>query len=225
MVARSEVYEVSTAVLLAPAGDETACGDFYLIERVGSRTFIVVGDVTGKGLAAAPYAAPVKSSLGAHLEDAEDPAALLEELNAELYADPSADRFVTAVVLVIDSALHSAQWAVAGHLPPHRLDTGLPVDGARPARPLGLDARCGATSAEYRPVHPGEGFVLFTDGLEDVRDAAGDRFGTARITHALSNELRGADPERVVHGLKDAACEFGRGELYDDMCIVAIRVD
>lgn len=212
-----------TAVNVAAAHAEAVGGDLYAIERVGTRTVIVVADVAGKGADAAPCAERVREHLAGVL-DAEDPAALLERLNTALCRDAGFERLVTAVVMIVDPAQHSAAWALAGHLPAHWLDSGLPTDGARPGVPLNLAASCGATSAGRRPLRPGEGFVLFTDGLEDVRGPGGDRFGAARITHTLANELNGESPEAVVAGLKQAACDFGNGELYDDICIVACRL-
>lgn len=126
--------------------------------------------------------------------------------------------------MTIDAQARSATWAFAGHLPPHWLDTGLPVDGATPGYLLGLDRACGATSAQRRPLRPGEGLAMFTDGLEDVLGPGGDRFGSARVTHALAHDLHGATPDEVVRGLKRAACDFGGGELYDDVCIAALRL-
>jgi sigma-B regulation protein RsbU (phosphoserine phosphatase) len=216
--------QVLTAARLAAADGETAGGDLHVIERVGSCTVIVVADVMGKGAEAAPCAERVRDLLVEVLDD-DDPAVLLERLNTALREDPSFDRYVTASAMIIDPVRRSASWALAGHLPPHRLDTGMPTDGATPGVPLNLKALCGATSAGQRPLRPGQGFAMFTDGLEDVRGPGGDRFGTARVTHRLATDLNGATPEEVVTGLKQAACEFGGERLYDDMCIVACRYE
>lgn len=94
------------------------------------------------------------------------------------------------------------------------LDTGPPVDGAAPGVPLSLHRRCGASSAQRRPLRPREGFALYTDSLEDVLGPGRERFGTARVTQALSGRLRGATPQEIVDGLKHAACAFGGGALY-----------
>jgi sigma-B regulation protein RsbU (phosphoserine phosphatase) len=215
---------VECAVLTAPARNEREGGDFHVVNRARSLTVVVVGDVTGKGQDAAPYAKRAVGRLEGCIDEAKDPAAVLERLNALLLDDVAFDRHVAACAISIDAESRSATWAFAGHLPPHWLDVGLPVDGATPGLVLGAERVCGATSAERRPLHPGEGLVLFTDGLEDVVGPGGDRFGSARVTHALAHDLHGASPEEVVHGLKAAACDFGGGELYDDVCIVALRL-
>ena len=214
---------VEWAAAILPAGEADTGGDFKVVRNHGPKTVAVVGDVEGNGRDAAPYADRLCHELG-HDADSADPVELLEQLNTRVYADPDFDRFVTACVVVIDHVRWSAQWAFAGHLPPHWLDNGLPLDGATPGLPLGVDPSCGATSAERRPVRPGEGFLLFTDGLEDVKGPGGDRFGSVRITHTLARRLHGAGVDEVVSVLKGVACDFGDGQLPDDLCLVALRV-
>lgn len=214
---------VESAAIVLPAADAQVGGDFQLVRAIGSKTTALVADVAGNGADAAPYADRLRAELDKDV-DLSDPVALLEELNTRIYADPGFDRPVTACAVVIDRMRWSAQWAFAGHLPPHWLDTGLPVDGATPGLPLGTEKSCGVSGAEKRPLRPSEGMLLFTDGLEDVKGPGGDRFGSARITHALGRELIGASPREVVLRLKDVACSFGDGELPDDLCLVALRL-
>lgn len=216
---------VQIAVELAPTGAELAGGDFYLILRREPRHVIVVGDVMGKGQEAAPYAARAKQLLQEVVEErSQDPAEILERFNTRLYAAADFDRYVAACAVIIDAGQRAASWALAGHIPPVWLDTGVPVDGARPAFVLGVGPACGATSAGRRPLRPNEGLAIFTDGLEDVLGPGGDRFGIARICHTLANDLHQATPNEIVTGLKRAACNFGEQDLYDDLCIIALRL-
>lgn len=214
---------VHSAAIRLPAGDADIGGDFELVRNHGAKTVALVGDVEGNGRDAAPYA----DRLCAEAEKVTamaDPVALLERLNSFVYGDSRFDRFATVCVVVIDRIQWSAQWAFAGHLPPHWLDSGLPLDGATPGLPLGVEPICGATSAERRPLRPGEGILLFTDGLEDVKGPGGDRFGSARITHALARRLNGANADEIVNVLHEVACDFGESNLPDDLCLLALRV-
>jgi serine phosphatase RsbU (regulator of sigma subunit) len=215
---------IVNAALVMPVDGSAVGGDFCLIEDVGSRTVALVGDVTGKGDEAAPYAGRLRAELKPHVDREHDPAELLERLNAIIYSDPDFDRFTTACAVIIERVSWGARWAFAGHLPPHWLDTGLPVDGATPGLPLGLEPNCGAVSAQRRPLRPGEGMLLFSDGLEDVRGPGGDRFGSARVTHTLASQFYGATPQSVVQGMKEIACEFGSQQLADDLCLLALRL-
>ena len=208
--------------MVLPAGEDSVGGDFQVIQTTGSATIVFVGDVAGNGADAAPYADQLCSELRERARQ-DDPAALLEELNTRIYEDSDFDRFVTACCVVINRVHWSVGWAFAGHLPPHWLDTGVPLDGATPGLPLGVEATCGAISAERRPLRAGEGMLIFTDGLEDVQGPGGDRFGSARITHTLASRLAGASPDDVVRTLKEVACDFGDYRLPDDLCLVALR--
>lgn len=216
--------ELDTAVVLAACTGHETGGDFHLLTRAGSRTVAVVGDVEGHGVAVTPRAEHVLRALEPLVGDGADPAEILERLNRVLHDDADFELFVTACAVTIDHEERSAAWAFAGHLPPHWLDTGLPIDGATPGRMLGVEASCQARSAQKRPLKPGEGMVLFTDGVEDVQSPAGDRFGTARVTHTLATDLRGASAHDVAHGLEAAVLEFGGGRHGDDLCILALRV-
>jgi serine phosphatase RsbU (regulator of sigma subunit) len=224
MSASSETGEafVRSASVVMPVGNDSVGGDFQVVRSVGSCTIVFVGDITGNGGEAAPYANQLCATLEQILDKA-DPVELLEALNTRIYNDPDFDRFATGCAVVIDRVSWSARWAFAGHLPPHWLDTGLPLDGATPGLPLGVAESCRATSAERRPLRPGEGMLVFTDGLEDVQGPGGDRFGAARITHTLARTLTGASPDHVVRRLKEIACDFGQDQLPDDLCLVALR--
>ena len=214
---------VQSAAIVLPARDAEVGGDFQLVRVVGTKTAALVADVAGNGTDAAPYADRLRAELEEAV-DLTDPVTVLEQLNTHVYRDPDFDRPVTACAVVIDRVPWSAHWAFAGHLPPHWLDTGLPLDGATPGLPLGTEESCGAVGADKRPLRPGEGMLLFTDGLEDVKGPGGDRFGSARITHTLARRLNGSSPHEVVATLKEVACEFGSDELADDLCLLALRV-
>lgn len=216
--------DVLSAAVVMPVDGASAGGDFYLVQDIGGLTVALVGDVMGNGEDAAPYADRLCAELKHHVRGARDPAELLEQLNASIYGDPDFDRYTTACAVVIDRVSWAAHWAFAGHVPPRWLDSGSPIDGATPGLPLGLGPTCGAISAQRRPLRPGEGMLLFSDGLEDVRGPGGDRFGSARVTHTLARQLHGATPEGVVQGLKEAACEFGAQRLADDLCVLALRL-
>jgi serine phosphatase RsbU (regulator of sigma subunit) len=115
-------------------------------------------------------------------------------------------------------------WAFAGHLAPHWLDTGKPLNGAQPGFPLGLERDVGCTSNSQAGLEPGSGVLLFTDGLSEARRAGADVFGEARIVHTLNTKLEGRTPQEIVSSLRQEAETFAAGPLGDDLCMVALRV-
>jgi PAS domain S-box-containing protein len=218
--------DVSTCFVAAESG---VAGDFYLVaDGLDGTTVLVVGDVAGKGVAAAQRAAFVRTTLATFAAYTDSPARLLELANRALVERRAkSDMLVTAVCAVVQPAAASVTWAVAGHPPPLRLDHGTPFDGPR-GLPLGLEDAIGAKDVRAT-LPPGAGFVLFTDGLSEARAPENDpsadgavRFGAARIRDVVAG-LHGADTDHVVRALRSAAEGFSRGALADDLCIVAVR--
>ena len=142
----------------APVG-----GDLFDHFRDGARVFFLVGDVSGKGIAAALFMARAKTVFETVASREADPAALLATVNRSLCRDNDAGMFVTAVVGVLDLASGDLAFAVAGHEPP----VLVPADGppelvsvggrarARPHRGVRLPGEPAAprTGRRGRPLH------------------------------------------------------------------------
>jgi serine phosphatase RsbU (regulator of sigma subunit) len=212
------------ATCFVPAMSGVA-GDFFLVTAgPGDTTVVVVGDVSGKGLAAAQCAAFVRTSLATFASYTYSPSKLLELANSALVErGHDFEMLVTAACAVVDTAAQTVTWSLAGHPAPVRLDTGTAVS-VKPGLPLGLEAQTGAREA-VGPLPPGEGFVVFTDGLYEARapdDSGSEHFGLGRIGEVVSG-LSGAEPSDVVGALRGAAETFTDGTLTDDLCIVAFR--
>ncbi len=216
------------ATCFVPAMSGVA-GDFYLVAAgPGDTTVVVVGDVSGKGVAAAQCAAFVRTSLATFAPYTHSPSKLLELANrALLERGHDFEMLVTAACAVVDPAAQTVTWSLAGHPPPHRLDGGAPV-AVKTGLPLGLEPETGAHEA-LGPLLPGDGFVVFTDGLYEARAGRGgagepgsEHFGLARIGDIVAG-LPGAQPVDVVRALRAAVEAFTDGALSDDLCIVAFR--
>jgi len=207
-----------------PAGGASAGGDFWLrAERDDGAPFLLVGDVQGHGEAAAGCAEVMRRVLRDAARSAERPDVWLEAANAELVGrgrPPSL--YTTAVAVLFDSTRRRLTWSYAGHLPPHLLDGGRPLDGTVPGVPLGVREHVGCTSDSIE-LRAGDGVLLYTDGLEDARGPGGDRFGVARITHTLATAPRRLPPADIVERLRVAVCRFAEDRLSDDICILAAR--
>ena len=211
------------ATCFVPAVSGVA-GDFFLVtDGPKDTTIVVVGDVSGKGIAAAQCAAFVRTSIATFARYTNSPSRLLELANSAL-AERGHDfeMLVTAACAVVDTVAETVTWSLAGHPPPLTLDAGRPVS-VRPGLPLGLEPELRAPEAVV-PLGRGDGFVLFTDGLYEARagDGTTKHFGLARIGDLVA-ELPGAEPAQVVHTLREAVETFSDGDLADDLCILAFR--
>jgi len=214
---------ITLAASFLPA-TERVSGDFYLAaDGPGDSTVLVVGDVVGKGLAAARRAAFVRTTFAATAPFSDDPCRLLGWANlAMIERAGRSTQFVTAACVTLDPASRTIRWALAGHPPPRWLDTGAELVGGERGVPLGLLDELGCTSAERRDVPAGAGVLLFTDGLTEAR-LDHELFGEARVSDALVS-YGAAPPSEVVGRLTQAVEAFAPGELPDDLCLLSARM-
>jgi PAS domain S-box-containing protein len=151
-------------------------GDWYdTIPLPGGRVAVVIGDVAGRGIAAASTMGQLRSALRAYALDGASPASVLERLNRFLLS-LSWDSMATALVLVIEPATGRLTYANAGHPPPLIMDG----DGVAISLKGSLSVPLGALDvAGYEEgtaiLEPGATLVLYTDGLVEQRDELIDR--------------------------------------------------
>ena len=203
------------------AGTGMMAGDFYDVFRVGpTRTVAVIGDVTGHGIEPSITAFQAKYLLRVFLRQFRDPAQALEELNAQLSALEREEEMISLGVVVFDTEADTIRYASAGHPAVwlwHEKDV-------RPLRSTGpllmLDPRGTYHSRELR-LDSGDLILLYTDGLSEAR--AGDQlFGEDRIANAIRRDPA-ADPDQLVTALLEAARDFARDPITDDIAILAVR--
>lgn len=218
--------ELATCYLPAVEG---VAGDFYLVsEGADGSTVVAIGDVAGRGLEAAKRAWFVRTVLASSAEFTPDPCQLLELANYSLIEEAGrSETFVTAVCLVHRPSDGTVRCAIAGHDLPLLLDRGAPIPAEGHAGlPLGIEDEIGCSTSTFR-LEPGEGLLLYTDGLTEARRENGNGdlnlFGPERAGELLTR-LAGEPPERIIRALRDAAQGFVGGPLGDDLCMVAARV-
>ena len=165
---------------------EVVSGDYYdFIELPEDLLAISLGDVAGKGIAAALLMANLASNVRFSAVAAPDPAAAVRMVNRSLHAAGPGNKFVTLLFIVLDKARHALAVVNAGHPPllvraPSGEVAEIGADRAGP--PLNL--RLGDESAyetALLPLEPGCIALLFTDGVTDARNAAGEAFGVQRL--------------------------------------------
>lgn len=196
-------------------------GDFYDVfwqtpERIGC----VIGDVSGKGVAAALLMARVSSDLRTAMLTEAGPAAALSRVNNELVARAQHDIFVTAVCLSIHPSTRRITFASAGHMPPYVRGTQ-PDDLIRHDRagtPLGLFANMPYEQVELT-MRAGDTIVLTTDGVHEATSAAGEQLGFEGVEKALRTGT--SDPaacaERLLAAVQAHAATL---DPYDDLTLL-----
>ena len=105
---------------LPPAAAEAEVGgDWYdVIPIPGGGVGLVMGDVAGKGLAAASMVGRLRSALRAYALEGHGPAAVVEQLNRLVWTELEESQMATLLYVVVDPAEGKVRWVNAGHLPP-----------------------------------------------------------------------------------------------------------
>lgn len=216
-----EIPSCELAIRFDPAGEgDLVGGDFYDVFEVGEdRWALVIGDVCGKGATAAAVTAMARWTLRSLAGAVRPPADVLRALNDSMLRQDLDGRFITILYALVEVADDEARVAVAcaGHppavlVPRDREATSVAAYGDL----LGVWDKVRLSEAEVR-LRPGEGLVVYTDG---VTDQGSDSIGSAE--HALGR----LTADRSAAAMADALCAEARrsgGQPRDDVAIVALR--
>jgi len=202
---------------------ERAGGDYYdLFDCGNGRWGILIADVSGHGAPAAVIMAITHAIAHQHPGGGVPPGALLEFVNTSLattYTNGNGS-FVTAFYGIYDSTSRKLVYARAGHNSPRLLRGGavqsLDGDGGLP---LGI-----SHDAKYcervETLQSGDLLMLYTDGITEARNAAGEMFGVERLDESMSKAGGGAK-ETVAAVLASLKAFTGGGALSDDRTLLA----
>ena len=201
-------------------------GDFYDVIPTGDgAALVVIADVMGKGVPAALFAAVLRSTLRSMPQLFSQPGELLAAANQILADDLSrVNMFITAKVVYLDPRVGKIISASAGHCPlliSNAVETDTPKNSGLP---LGIEPKVFYPQAVHA-LPLGAVALLFTDGLSEARNGAGEMLGEKKLS-ALLGEA--AAQTQTADGAKDflrrRLAEFrGSAPLADDQTFVLIR--
>ena len=191
-------------------------GDWYdALTLPDGRLAIVVGDVAGHGLEAAGAMSQLRNSLRAYLLIGQGPAEALAALD-QLVGWVLPGQMATLVVALIDTSDGSVELASAGHLPPCLLHEDGRVDELAVNGGLPLGVTSDKLPTTTLTLGPGDGLVLFTDGVIERRTESLDA-GISRLQSCFT----GVDPM----GAMDAALNSRDPLSTDDATLLVLRRD
>ena len=162
-----------------PAG--AVGGDWYdFIPLDDGRLGIVLADVAGKGMAAALLMSATRGVLRSNRSAWGSPAKVLTRVNQILLNDFPDDRFVTLIYGVLDPQSRTFTFANAGHLEPLLSHNGeVRALGTELGFPLGMLPSSYTESTVE--LHPGAELLLYSDGITEALNPAGDEYGSDRL--------------------------------------------
>jgi len=215
-----------TAPHCETAAESVACraigGDFFEIAAApGGGLAVALGDVSGKGPAAALVAAMIQGMLASEGESGRGPAEVVRAVNSMLTRRTADARFAT-MVYGVRTPNGRFVYASAGHNPPilstacgvRRLAAGGP--------PLGFFADAGFEEATVC-LDEGETLTLFSDGVTEACDARGEEFGDERLI-ACTRDLKEGSAREALRRILEGVEAFCEGTPYsDDVTAVVVR--
>jgi len=212
----------SLGAALEPA--KTVGGDFYdFFMPDDSRLFIAIGDVSGKGMPAALFMAAAKTALRAAALRTLYPSEILRLANEELAPGNDMMMFATVFCATLDTGSGELKFSNAGHPPPLFIkDSTVEFLTVPPGKPLGLDERA-VYKTGAAAMHDGNALVLYTDGITESQNEAGEIFSEERLL-ALAGKVPGGSPEHILNRMFQAAHGFaGNAPQFDDMTALVLR--
>jgi sigma-B regulation protein RsbU (phosphoserine phosphatase) len=199
-------------------------GDYFDILPLDEKTLgVCIADVAGKGMPAALLMSNLQAAVRGLSSLTIAPSLFCSRLNSIVYRNTESDRFITFFYAQLDGPARRLSYVNAGHNAPfvvrsdgshQRLREGGAVLGVFASRnyELGL-----------AQLSPGDRVVLFTDGVTEASNPAGEEFGEARLLQLLVDH-RGLSADELQAKILATVGEFGGGRWQDDATLLVLAV-
>lgn len=218
----AEVPGLDIAVVFEAAGEGIEIGgDLYDVLPTDDGCWVLIGDVAGKGSAAAGVSVAVRHSVRGLTREVSEPEEVLRRVNELLLTGETLNDFATAMLirLRLDADGWMLALASAGHPPAVHATAGGP-------RQLGGGAVLGAWAEAPVQRHetalgPGETLVLCTDGWLEAGPVEAHR--EPEVLAAMAHSLSGLELGELTERLRDDAVARSGGPLRDDLVVIALR--
>jgi len=199
-------------------------GDYYDYLDLGhGKIALVIGDIAGKGMAAALLMAHLQANLRSQSATAWDqPQRFLQSVNQLFYANTAQSDYATLFFALYDDRTRLLRYANCGHPPALLLhhDETLALLGST-STVVGLFEQwdCGI---EERQLFPGDTLLLYTDGVTEACDQAGNEFGEGRLVETM-RECRDLSPEELLGFIAGRVRQFSPHEQADDITLIVSK--
>jgi serine phosphatase RsbU (regulator of sigma subunit) len=199
-------------------------GDYYDFLALGEqRLGLVIGDIAGKGIAAALLMASLQANLRSQCAIAMDqPERLLRSVN-QLFCDNTADAaYATLFFAEYDDVSRRLRYANCGHLCALVLRSDNTLERLESTcTVLGLFKQWDCSIGESF-LYPGDTLTLYTDGVTEACNREGEEYGEQRLLDALQGH-RELSSERLLSALVDDVRKFSPGEQQDDITLMVAK--
>lgn len=196
---------------------EQVSGDYYdWVKIFEDQIGIVVADAAGKGIPAALLAAFLRASLRSAAQTGYAPHVAMARVNNLLWESIEEHQFVTAIYGILDVENKTFVFSNAGHNPPLLVSkSGETRDIKYGDLPLGMfrDKRYHQHFLRFREA--GEVLAIYTDGITEAANAAGEEFGRDRLAQQILEKIDLPAKEIVAH-IHQQVLDFAAGDTLED---------
>ncbi len=199
-------------------------GDYYDFLDLGQARFgLVIGDISGKGIAAALLMANLQANLRSQCAIAfNQPQALLRAVNRMFYENTADGAYATLFFAEYDNQARNLRYVNCGHLPALLLRSDGEIERLdSTGTVVGLfedwDCECGESR-----LLPGDTLLLYTDGVTESFNDAGEDFAEHRLIDALRRH-RALSPKALVDSIAEEVSLFSTGEQQDDVTLLVAK--
>lgn len=176
----------------------SVAGDLYdFLVAEDKQAGLLIADVSGHGVPAALIASMVKMAATSQRTHAANPAALLRGMNSALCGNTQG-QYVTAAYVYLDAELQALHYSAAGHPAMLLLRDGDVTEVAENGMLLAA-VESAAYESKSLPLQPGDRLLLYTDGIVEARNDAGQLFGDASLSTAFKNSRHLSPAEAADH--------------------------
>ncbi len=199
-------------------------GDYYdFIHREDGKLVVALGDVSGKGTAAALLMSSLHAAIHAQADIHNSLSKTIGAVNRYLVESIPANRFVTLFYAELDPKDGALAFLNAGHNPPLIVHSGGTMEQlAAGGLPLGIMPNADFREGHTR-LHPGDVLVIYSDGVSEATNPAGEEFGPTRLYEVVARNLD-ASAGGIRDRIESALTKFCQGmPAADDITLVICK--
>ncbi|MEI9977404.1 MAG: SpoIIE family protein phosphatase [Edaphobacter sp.] len=199
-------------------------GDYYDFLSLGNqRLGLVIGDIAGKGIAAALLMANLQANLRSQFLLARDqPQLFLQSVNRLFFQNTPDSAYATVFFADYDDIARRLRYANCGHLAGIVLRRNGQVERLDPTGTvLGLFEEWQSPTVDCQ-LHPGDIFTLYTDGVTESFNHAEEEFGEDRLIDSLQQNAH-LPPRALLSSVVDDIKRFSPHEQHDDLTMIVAR--
>ena len=206
-------------------------GDFFTVEETNDGVILALGDICGKGLVAGMWTTHLVGLLGAHTAATSQPESIVAGVNRDICRITSAVPLASMFLAKLDPITGLVEYSSAGHPPAILLRANGELESlSEGGLLLGVLSDAAYVSGSFK-LGAGDVLMVYSDGITESLNNAGEEFGYARLEKQLRRAQSGAADtagaaDTMLFSVLGAVQDFAATRsLVDDMSLVIVRRD